>query len=289
MAWNRPSKDSETETALRRTGTVRPTVAVRGVVAGVIVVLGAAVAMCFLWPGGDDVAAVGQDRHSLIKEVKPEKKAPRARVETRTEGNTRTLTKAESEEVRLAVEESRQAEERKRKHEEMWAKKLKTDKRLQAYLKNFKPVENDFKSSTEQFIDWICTTQVGDQPPLPMPALSPFELEHIDEVLNAVNEIKEGDDEWLAERKRAVDAAKKELKDYLASGGTVQEFFDYYRKELQKAWETKQAARKSVREVMAEGDNEISREYLRKVNKLLNVQGNTPIELNEEERKAIEQ
>lgn len=71
MAWNRPSKDSETETALRRTGTVRPTVAVRGAVAGAIVVLGAAIAAWWLWPNSETRQDAASTRKALIKEVTP--------------------------------------------------------------------------------------------------------------------------------------------------------------------------------------------------------------------------
>lgn len=71
MAWNRPSTDSKTETALRRTGTVRPTIAVRGLIAGVIVVVGAGIAMWWLWPEDMTRQDAASTRKGLIREMTP--------------------------------------------------------------------------------------------------------------------------------------------------------------------------------------------------------------------------
>ena len=74
MAWNRSSNSQQTETALRRGQSPRPTVA-RGVIAGLVIAFGAAVAAWWLWPE----AATRQDdastRRGLIKEVSPAKAA----------------------------------------------------------------------------------------------------------------------------------------------------------------------------------------------------------------------
>ena len=72
MAWNRPRGSQQTETALRRGRSPRPTVA-RGAIAGLVVAFGAAVAAWWLWP--DATAPVAEDgdgtvgRH--IREVTP--------------------------------------------------------------------------------------------------------------------------------------------------------------------------------------------------------------------------
>jgi len=222
-------------------------------------------------------------RPAHIKAVTP---APAPKQRAAEEDKEKTA-KARPERVQYADEESREAAERRNRHELMWARKLKTDKRLQAYLKNYKPPQQTFKTGTEQVLDWIFNAKVGDNPPVPLPPMSQFELDHIDEVLDSVNEIKDEDDEALAERKRVVDEVKGELKDYLAKGGTVQEFFDHYHAELQRAWETKAEARHSVEQVMEEGDNNLSVKYLEKVNKLLDVQGIPEIELTDEEKEAL--
>ena len=77
MAWNRSSNIQQTETAFRRAETVRPTVTVRTAIAGAIVVLGAVLAACWLWPKEEhDADAASTVKPTLIKEVKPAK-APR--------------------------------------------------------------------------------------------------------------------------------------------------------------------------------------------------------------------
>ena len=79
MAWNRPQADSQTKDSLRRAGAVRTTVAVRGAIAGGLVV--AAVGGVLGWfalRGGDGHPAPGGTKgHGLIREQKPAG-APRA-------------------------------------------------------------------------------------------------------------------------------------------------------------------------------------------------------------------
>lgn len=67
MAWNRPRGSQQTETALRRGKTSLP--AVRGAIAGAIVVLGAAVAAWWLWPEGETRQDAASTKKGLIKEV----------------------------------------------------------------------------------------------------------------------------------------------------------------------------------------------------------------------------
>ena len=73
MSWNRPREGKSGEanscSLQKRSGDRFP---IRGAIAGAIVVVGAAVAAWWIFGSGDDgVAAVEQDRHALIKEVKP--------------------------------------------------------------------------------------------------------------------------------------------------------------------------------------------------------------------------
>ena len=74
MAWNRSSNDgrARSPSAPRRAGTARPA-AVRGAIAGAIVVLGAAIAAWWLWPAGERAGETPPPRkEGLIKEVKPQ-------------------------------------------------------------------------------------------------------------------------------------------------------------------------------------------------------------------------
>ena len=59
---------------MRRAGTARPTVA-RGVIAGLVVALGAAVVAWWLWPTGETRQDAASTKQGLIKEVTPAKAA----------------------------------------------------------------------------------------------------------------------------------------------------------------------------------------------------------------------
>ena len=75
MAWNRPSEDgrANTPSSTRCGRSPRPTVAVRGAIAGAVVVLGAAVAAWWLWSAGESAGETPPHRkETLIKEVKPQ-------------------------------------------------------------------------------------------------------------------------------------------------------------------------------------------------------------------------
>ena len=70
MAWNRPRGSQQTETALRRGRSPRPTVA-RGAIAGLVVAFGAAVATWWLWPDVESAGETPPPRSARqIKEVK---------------------------------------------------------------------------------------------------------------------------------------------------------------------------------------------------------------------------
>lgn len=72
MSWNRPSEKVEKK---ERGG--RGNVHLRGLAAGGIVVLGAALAAWWLWPEGEEAAAVEREERSLIREVQPAKASVR--------------------------------------------------------------------------------------------------------------------------------------------------------------------------------------------------------------------
>ena len=73
MAWNRPSENGRANTpgSPRRGRSPRPTVAVRGLIAGLIVVVGAGVGAWALWPEGGTRRDAASTKRSLIREAKP--------------------------------------------------------------------------------------------------------------------------------------------------------------------------------------------------------------------------
>jgi len=126
------------------------------------------------------------------------------------------------------------------------------------------PTNRTFATGTEQVISWIFTTSPGDMPPL-LPNLPDFELAHLQEILEHRNVVFEGDDEKTEDAKRTVDMVKEYLKEYVDKGGDPQKFLQFYRDELQQAFETRLAAQKQVMQVIRE-EPEIAAEFINEVN-----------------------
>jgi hypothetical protein len=126
------------------------------------------------------------------------------------------------------------------------------------------PTNRIFATGTEQVMAWIFTTNLGDMPPL-LPNLPNFELAHLQEILEHRNIVFESDDEKTEDAKRTVDAAKEYLKEYIDKGGDPQKFLQFYRDELQQAFETRLAAQKQVMQVIRE-EPEIAAEFINEVN-----------------------
>lgn len=177
-------------------------------------------------------------------------------------------------------EDERQARIRKAEYEF----KMANDQRLRRYLKTATPPKTTFKTSTEQILDWIFTTQIGDVPPPPLPELSEFELNHIDEILDSVNEITEYDDEKTAERKAIVVEVKKELVQFLKEGGKVEDFINYYYEELKKAYDRKATTEMAIHEIIKEGDPELALEFIEKANETLEQAGIPGVELTDDQK-----
>lgn len=180
-------------------------------------------------------------------------------------------------------EDSQAAWKRKMAYE----KKRATDKRLQKFLENMKTPKSTFKTGTEQVLDWIFTTRVGDVPPPPLPPVPLFELNHIDEILDSVNEIGKDDSEETIARKKIVDEVKKELKEYVKSGGNVEDFMKHYRDELVEAWHQKSMVASEINKVIKEGDAEIAVPFIEKANKMLEDKGIEPVQLSEDQKDAL--
>lgn len=262
----------------------------RGVVAGALVAVLAAGAM--YWFFGAQVASeesgdgARRPGRGLIAEASPDVASPGEAA-----GEPARAKPAEPEKPiwerpipEGLDEDSRAAWKRKMAYE----KKRATDQRLRRYLEKHKPQKSIYRSGTEQVLDWIFYTQVGDHPPPPLPQMSQFELEHIDEILDSVNEIKEDDDERMAERKRIVDGVKKELRQFLKEGGTVQEFLEHYRNELVAAYEMKgMVASEISREINNSTDSEESLKFIERANKVLEEKGIPAVELTEEQKETL--
>ena len=147
--------------------------------------------------------------------------------------------------------------------------------------------KSDFSTGVEQVMGWIFTTELGDSPP-PLPDLSAAERKRIVEILLAKNPVEEGDSEKSAEAKEMVSAAKRELMQYLKQGGDTDDFLAFYRNELVKAQEAREDAKRLVREVAREGDDEMTVQFLKEVNGKLAERGIKAVELPVKVRRRLE-
>ena len=134
-----------------------------------------------------------------------------------------------------------------------------------------------FKTGTEQVMSWIFTTELGAMPP-PLPRIPIRDEAHMAEILMAKNPILEGDSEKAKEAKQMVELAKKELIKFIKEGGSVDEFFEYYRGELVQAHNEWKEYQKSVLQVVRE-EPDLAADYIREVNDRLSAKGIRPVKL----------
>lgn len=156
------------------------------------------------------------------------------------------------------------------------------DKKMQFYATN--KVDNShqpFKTCTEQVLDWVFNTNVGDDPPPFVPPMDAAEMANIGEILDRANEVLEDDTPEVADRKQMVERAKQELKAYIAQGGSPGEFLNYYYNELQKYYEMRLEASDAVRKFAKETDPETARKFLEKTNAELARKGIQPVMLSD--------
>jgi hypothetical protein len=134
-----------------------------------------------------------------------------------------------------------------------------------------------FKTGTEQVMSWIFTTELGAMPP-PLPRIPIRDEAHMAEILMAKNPVFEGDSEKAKEAKQMVEMAKKELIKFLKEGGSVDEFFEYYRGELVQAHNEWKECQKSVLQVVRE-EPDLAAEYITEINNRLSQKGIRPVKL----------
>ena len=236
----------------------------RGVFAGLVVVVAAGVAFLLLKPEEKKpVVKTEKPKAQVVKEVKPEhpKPAPKVEKEERPKVDPEKA-------ARIAKLKAMTPEERMEFLFEEAAKKP----------IDLTPSTNRvFKTGTEQVMSWIFTTELGAMPP-PLPRISIRDEAHMAEILMAKNPAFETDSEKAKEAKAMVELAKKELIQFIKQGGSVDEFFEYYRGELVQAHNEWQASQKSVMKVIRE-EPELAAEYIKEVNSRLREKGIRPVRI----------
>ena len=233
----------------------------RGIVAALIVVGGAIAVFLFLIREEPAAAPKTEETKKTIKKVIPEKKV---------EKKKKTIDPKVDEEAQIR---RRNAERRK------MLKAMTPEERLDFLYKeaeqkpiNLEPSSNrTFATGTEQVMGWIFNTTPGDMPPI-LPKIPIFEEAHLTEILFNKNEIKETDDERIAELKENVELAKKEMIKFIKEGGMPDEFLEYYRNILVDSHREFQSSQQEVFKMVRE-DPEGAAAYLEMVNKRLDEKG----------------
>lgn len=127
-----------------------------------------------------------------------------------------------------------------------------------------------FSSTTEQVISGMANTRPGYPPPiiirLPMG-------EDIGEILNRPVDIFEDDDEKTVEIKENLAKMKEEMKQYIAEGGTAENFLLWYHNELSKDYEDWKAAQNYVVQLLKDGNLEEAEQYAAEANADLSKRG----------------
>ena len=162
-------------------------------------------------------------------------------------------------------------------------------KKIEERPPDLTPTSNKvFRTALEMTIAGIFTCPLGKPPP-PLPRIPVNEEVHLETILNAPNVVLETDSEKAAYAKKAVELAKKELKDYVAKGGDPQEFLSYYHGQLRQASMEFNESRRQVMQSLRE-DPELGAAMLKEVNKRLEAKGIMPVVLPDKlkERYGIE-
>ena len=230
-------------------------------------------------------------RSAFIKEVKPAA-APKPVASithaARKKPDILEKTRAELARIRARMRNASPESIENLRRKEADLEKLLVDKKMQFYMTNIPHVAyQPFKTSTEQVMDWIFNCSVGDDPPPFVPPLDPGEMANIGAILDRANEVVEEDTPDTMERKKMVELAKQELKQYIAQGGNASEFLHYYHQQLVTAYELRMDASRVVREYARDAAPEDVRKFLKETNKVLADKGIGPVMLSDKMKEKI--
>lgn len=113
------------------------------------------------------------------------------------------------------------------------------------------PSRRAFTTGTEQLISWVANTRLGDPVP-PLPRLP--QGEDIGKILSSDITVYDDDDEKTVQIKTNVAHVKQAMKEYVDAGGDPQDFLQFYRDELQSAYnERREGQAELMRRLREEG------------------------------------
>lgn len=270
MAWNR--NDTAAPKKAVKGGGLSP--AVKGIVAGAVVIVGALVAF-FVISGGEKkpAKAVKEKKPAVIAEVKlaaaptvveaakPSAEKPKAE-KPKTDGTWLSKKVTRREVVTngtMAVETIYTEDGKKHKY----------------YHDTAKPV---FDNASDQVLALVTADDPhGNAPPLP--ALGPgFENEFADSLKKEIV-IDDNDSEAVKEVKERVKQARQAMLDAMGAGMSAQDVIAEHRKMVEENAAMRMDAVKGLREYLDKGDAEGAREYLETMNKALDQMGIMRIEM----------
>jgi Type II secretory pathway, component PulF len=127
-----------------------------------------------------------------------------------------------------------------------------------------------FMTGTEQSISWMANTRLGDPvPPLPMLPLK----ESIVDILKTDIVVFDDDNEKVIQAKTNVAHTKQIMKEYVDNGGDPQDFLEFYRNELQNAYEERQKGQKELMRLLREADLHQAKLFVEQCNRDLEKKG----------------
>ena len=252
MAWN-GSNDKEASNTLASTKSkAKKPSPLRGALAGVVVVLLALVVAFFLVSRQkNDIGEKRSGKRGMIEAVKPahtERLLPVVKPSPAAKNVDELLSRI--------VEKPKTEIKTRPVSPEEW-------KRL---------TNRVFKTGTDQLLSWVCQVTPGDMP-MPIPSLGEEEKKNILGILMSKIQVKETDDDKLANLKEDINFAKKEMASYIAQGGDPDDFLQYYFKELNRAFEYRNEVRDQISQAYEDGDKELAREFRKKANAMLAERG----------------
>lgn len=250
MGWNKPIE--QPKAAPKKTPS-----AMRGILAGGIVCVIAAVVAVIVFSGGDEKPkAKAEKKTAVIKEVKPAA-APKAEPTNEVVKVKRKPTPEEQKKLRPGDEGFDPAA-----HPFVLVPKKKRE-----------PVVIPYRNATEQALAWIANCEPGD-PPLPLIPIPESEMKNLVAILLDKNEAQKGDSEQTKEQRRIIEMAKAEMRQYIRDGGDPMSFMKYYHDQLESQCQEYRESLSSVMELLHTSDNDdIATDYLKRVNERLASKG----------------
>ena len=256
MAWNRPSE----EKAKAKGEGEQRSVHLKGLIAGAIVVLGAAVAAWWLWPSGESAGETPPPQNGgLIKETTPATNAARrVGAAAATNGHEQVAAKENS-------------ESEKPKYGWIDGKYISPDPAYAEKKRRFderQKRENPYKHSCDLMIGQLVNCKPGTFV-FPINYDARFELQ-FKKSLEDPLVINPDDSEEFKRKKQNVIEAKAWMKEQMDNGASVIDLMNDARKELTKVFNMRQGYQQEILKLQEEGADRVKiKDYVDAANIIL--------------------